>query len=67
MYLKTIFLLLLCINGLGKVTANEQVETSETERPYVELEGPSSTPAALFVQEVLEQAYDKIGYDTTKV
>lgn len=33
--------------------------------PVIELDGPSKTPVALFVQELLEQAYGNIGYQVS--
>lgn len=35
---------------------------SFSEQRIIELEGPNKTPAALFVQELLEQAYGNLGY-----
>ena len=65
MYLKCVSTLLMMWVGFAACAQQdwEQSETTEQQRPSVELEGPNSTPAALYVQAVLEQVYDNIGYD----
>lgn len=60
-FLKAIALLSVCFVGFS-YGQNADADNSEEVRPTIELEGPSTTPAALFVQDVLERAYDSIGY-----
>ena len=65
MYLRCIAAgLLLCVSVLA-ASKEQRSEEQENARPVIELEGPSTTSAALYVQAVLEKAYDGIGYDVT--
>ena len=47
---------------LGAVALLLATALARAEQPTIELDGPSETPQALFVQELLETAYGNLGY-----